>query len=190
MLAYRSTEAAGTILLLKRASGLEPEKKIFVTSGGFGDILPNSWSLDGQQILCTRRAPSGNYLVLVPVAAGEPTRYVTSNGSQTNGMISPDGKWVAYASDESGDWEIYVSTFPGAAGKWQISRGGGTEPRWRGNGKELFYIGSSGMLMAAPVSNEGTFSSGSPMPLFQVRGRAFISSTDTFTYDVAKDGQR
>jgi len=105
-------------------------------------------------------------------------------------QISPDGKWVAYASDESGNWEIYVTTFPGAVGKWQVSSGGGAEPRWRGDGKEIFYIGSSGMLTAVPVNTEGAFSTGAPSPLFQIHGRAAISSTDLFTYDVTKDGKR
>jgi hypothetical protein len=97
---------------------------------------------------------------------------------------------VAYASDESGAWEIYVTSFPGAAGKWQVSRGGGTEPRWRGDGKEIFYMSPSGMLMAVPVTSTGLFASGTPVPLFQIHGRAPISSTDVFTYDVAKDGKR
>jgi Tol biopolymer transport system component len=118
------------------------------------DIIPNSWSLDDQQILFTHQVTSGEYLELIPVAGGEPTRFLTSKGSETNGQISPDGKWVAYASDESGIWEIYVTSFPGAAGKWQVSRGGGTEPRWRGDGKEIFYIAPSGMLMAVPVNGE------------------------------------
>jgi hypothetical protein len=116
--------------------------------------------------------------------------FVKGSGSVTNGMISPDGKWVAYESDESGSWEIYVTTFPGAAGKWQVSRGGGNEPRWRSDGKEIFYLGPSGMLTAVPVSTLGTFASGSPVPLFQFHGRAAISSTDVFSYDVSKDGKR
>ena len=98
--------------------------------------------------------------------------------------------WVAYASNESGAWEIYVTTFPGAAGKWQVSRGGGSEPRWRRDGKEVFYLSPAGILMAVPVDASGTFSSGTPAALFQVRGRAPISSTDLFTYDVSRDGQR
>ena len=89
-------------------------------------ILPNSWSVDGQYILCTRQDEAGSNLELLPVSSGEPTRFITSKGSETNGQFSPDGKWVAYASDESGNWEIYVTSFPGAAGKWQVSRGGGT----------------------------------------------------------------
>ena len=110
--------------------------------------------------------------------------------NETQAQISPDGKWVAYASDESGAWEIYVTTSPGAAGKWQVSRGGGTEPRWRGDAKELFYLGTGGMLTAVPVSTVGGFASGTPISLFQFRGRAAISSTDVFSYDVTKDGKR
>ena len=98
---------------------------------------------------------------------------------------------MAYAANESGNWEIYVTNYPGAAGKWQVSRGGGSEPRWRGDSKELFYIGPKDILMAVPVTAGGdSFSSGTPAALFQVGGRAVISSTDIFTYDVAKDGNR
>src|ERR1700733_11173608 len=81
--------------------------------------------------------------------------------------IFADGKWVVYASDESGTWEVYVSSFPGAVGKWQVSRGGGTEPRWRGDQKEILYISTSGMLLAVPVNGGASFSSGQPEPLFQ-----------------------
>jgi hypothetical protein len=126
----------------------------------------------------------------LPAAGGAAVPLLNTKANETNGQISPDGKWVAYASDESGTWEIYVTSFPGAAGKWQVSRGGGTEPRWRGDGKEIFYAGPSGMLTAVPVNSEGTFATGTPAPLFQIRGRAPISSTDVFTYDVAKDGKR
>jgi len=98
-----------------------------------------------------------------------------------SGQISPDGKWVAYASNESGDWEIYVTTFPTAAGKWLVSRGGGTEPRWRGDGKEIFYIGARSTLTAVPINSEGTFSTGNPTPLFRSQLRAQVSSSDMFT---------
>jgi eukaryotic-like serine/threonine-protein kinase len=190
-LAYRNAAGEGPTLLLKPATGLERERKRFtLPPSSMDDIIPNSWSLDNQQILFTHQITSGEYLELMPVAGGEPTRFLTSKGSETNGQISPDGKWVAYASDESGVWEIYVTSFPGAAGKWQVSRGGGGEPRWRGDGKEVFYIAPSGTLMAVPVNGEGIFATGTPAPLFQVHGRAPISSTDVFTYDVAKDGKR
>jgi Tol biopolymer transport system component len=191
MIAYRNAAGAGPTLFLKPATGLERERNRFtLPSATMDDIIPNSWSLDDQQILFTHQVPAGEYLELIPVAGGEPARFLTSKGSEANGQISPDGKWVAYASDESGAWEIYVTSFPGAAGKWQVSRGGGTEPRWRGDGKEIFYIAPSGMLMAVQVNGESIFATGTPAPLFQIHGRATISSTDVFTYDVAKDGKR
>ena len=187
---YRSGVGEGD-LLLKKAHGLEPEK--YIRKGG-GDPYPNSWTLDDQAILCSVQASAGaSSLVLIPVSGKEETPFLDSPDSKTsltNGQISPDGKWVAYASNESGDWEIYVTTFPGAVGKWQVSRGGGTEPRWRGDGKEIFYIGARGTLTAVPVSTEGTFSTGAATSLFQTRGRVPISSSDLVTYDVARDGQR
>jgi Tol biopolymer transport system component len=191
MLAYRIAAAEGTGLYLKSTTGLEREKKRYTTpKAAMDDDLANSWSLDDRQILCTRQTSLGDHLELLPVDGGEPTRFLTTTSNTNNGQISPDGKWVAYASDESGNWEVYVTSFPGAAGKWQVSRGGGTEPRWRGDGKEIFYISPSGTLMAVSVNGETTFATGTPTALFQVHGRAPISSTDIFTYDVAKDGKR
>jgi Tol biopolymer transport system component len=205
-IAFRSV-ANGAGVSLKDADGLKVEKVLFKTgspitgigsAGSIGtadsfDLVPNSWSPDDAQILCSLQTATQNsrsILVLIPVAGGIPVQFLPGEASQSNGQISADGKWAAYASNESGDWEIYVTTFPAAAGKWQVSRGGGTEPRWRGDGKEIFYLGPTGMLMAVPVDAGGIFSSGEPTPLFQVRGRAPISSTDLFTYDVTKDGQR
>jgi eukaryotic-like serine/threonine-protein kinase len=186
-LAYRSNLSTGAGLFLKRATGLEREKLILPSTG---DYLPNSWSPDDQRILCTHSTPLGPRLELVPAAGGNPTPFLSGKSSVRNGMISPDGKWVAYAANESGNWEIYVTTFPGGAGEWQVSRGGGTEPRWRGDAKEIFYIGPTGMLTSVPVNGGETFSTGTPTALFQIHGRAPISSTDVFTYDVAKDGKR
>jgi serine/threonine protein kinase len=188
MVAYRSAEG-GITLFAKPSNGLAKEKLV-LRSMGSEDVIPNSWSADNLQILFTKEAQSRSYLMLVPAAGGTPVPLLAGKDDQTNGQFSPDGKWVAYASDESGVWEIYVTSFPSAAGKWQVSRGGGTEPRWRGDGKEIFYVAPSGMLMAVPVNGESIFATGTPAPLFQIQGRAPISSTDLFTYDVAKDGKR
>jgi len=188
---YRS--AGGTVegggLMLKSASGLERERQIANVPGA-DDIIPNSWSPDDQRILVTHQTPTGVFLELHSISDKNALPFQKGPGNQSNGMISPDGKWVAYASDESGTWEIYVTTFPQAVGKWQVSRGGGTEPRWRGDGKEVFHLAPGGILTSAPVSTLGTFSSGSPVSLFQFHGRAAISSTDVFSYDVSKDGKR
>jgi Tol biopolymer transport system component len=190
-LAYRS--AGGSVgygsILVKPATGLEREKQVFRVQNS-DDIIPNSWAPADEQILCTHKGLNSDHLELVPLSGGNPTPFQASSANLSNGQISPDGKWVAYASDESGNWEIYVTTFPGAAGKWQVSRGGGTEPRWRGDGKEIFYLAPAGMMTAVPVSTVGTFSTGTPTPLFQFHGRAPISSTDVFSYDVTKDGKR
>jgi Tol biopolymer transport system component len=206
IVAYRSL-ATGAGVNYKDADGLKPEKVLFelghaingvgntqgvITDDSF-DLIPNSWTPDDKQVLCALQTSTKNSrstLVLVPVGGGTPTQFHQTDASETNAQISADGKWVTYASNESGEWEIYVTTFPSAAGKWQVSRGGGTEPRWRADGKELFYLGPTGMLMSVSVDATGTFSSSAPAPLFQVRGRAPISSTDLFTYDVTKDGQK
>jgi hypothetical protein len=194
LIAYRS-QSNYVRIYLKLAQGLEPAKSIFEV-GAIGtqvtdDIVPNSWSLDDKEILCTLQpSAGGSDLVLIAASGGKIVPFLATKASETSGQISPDGKWVAYASNESGYWEIYVTTFPTAVGKWQVSSGGGTEPRWRGDGKEIFYIGARGTLTAVPVNSEGTFSTGNPTPLFQSHLRAQVSSTDLFSYDVAKDGQR
>jgi eukaryotic-like serine/threonine-protein kinase len=190
MVVYRSVTSSSTVILTKRATGLEKEKVLLRSDNAADDLLPNSWSADGQQLLSTDQGPSHTYLVTSPVTGGAKVPLLNSKANETDGQISPDGKWVAYASDESGAWEIYVSSFPGATGKWQVSRDGGTEPRWRTDRKEIFYISPAGMLMAVPVNGETIFATGQPAPLFQIHGRAPISSTDIFTYDVAKDGKR
>lgn len=190
--AYRSAGGSvgkGAYLFAKAANGLERERQV-LEFNATDDIIPNSWSPDDRQIMCTRQTAHGAHLELASYPDGAHSPFQPGNGNQVNGMISPDGKWVAYASDESGSWEIYVTTFPNAVGKWQVSRGGGTEPRWRGDGKEIFYIAPGGMLTAVPVSTIGSFATGTPTPLFQFHGRAVISSTDVFSYDVSKDGKR
>ncbi len=196
-IALRSTQTSYSQIFLKQAQGILSPKSIFdmksleTDAQKSGDVVPTSWSLDDKEILCTLQPTTGgSLLTLVNISTGKMTPFLAATASETNGQISPDGKWVAYASNESGDSEIYVTTFPGAAGKWQVSRGGGVEPRWRGDSKEIFYIGAKSTFTAVPVSTEGTFSPGNPVTLFQSQLRAPVSSTDLFSYDVTKDGQR
>jgi hypothetical protein len=128
--------------------------------------------------------------VLLQADGGKEKTFLSGPANTVNGQISPDGKFVAYTSDESGDWEIYVTTFPGANGKWQVSHSGGVEPRWRGDGKAIFFIGPKQMLTEAAVAAEGTFSITGERALFPVHSRAPNSSTDMWTYDVTRDGKR
>lgn len=95
--------------------------------------------------------------------------------------FSPDGRWIAYDSDESGRSEVYVRSFPSGPGTWQVSTAGGAFPKWRRDGKELFYVSEDFKLMVVPVSADAKFHSGTPVPLFAVRAG---------NYDVSSDGQR
>jgi hypothetical protein len=95
---------------------------------------------------------------------------------------------MAYTSNESGRLEVYVSAFPQLGGKWQVSQNGGTEPRWRSDGKELYFFDPDNRLLAAPVSAAGpNFQSGTPVILFQSRS---MGARSLWRYDVARDGQR
>ena len=123
----------------------------------------------------------------------KPFPFVNTNFEESLGQFSPDGRGVAYTSNESGRFEVYVQPFPGPGGKWQVSTGGGIAPRWRRSGKELFYIAPDGKLMAVPIQAAGqTLEAGAPVALFQTRivgGRAGIAS-QAQQYAVAPDGQR
>jgi eukaryotic-like serine/threonine-protein kinase len=112
---YRSILATAVHVFTKQAQGLQPAKSILVVSD---DIVPNLWSLDDKEILCAFQPDTGGSdLVLIPASGGKIVPFLATKASETNGQISPDGKWVAFASNESGDWEIYVTTFPAASDK-------------------------------------------------------------------------
>ena len=171
-------------LYLKNADGSQEERDIFHDDT---DKLVNDWSRDGKYILF-RHADELWYLTL---PAFTPKTFLATTGILRNGQFSPDRKWVAYNSNETGKWEIYVTSFPEVRGKWQISTNGGEQPRWRGDGKELFYLSSDGHVMAVPVNTGVSFSTGgAPVALFQANPRQPVSYLDIFAYDVTRDGQR
>jgi Tol biopolymer transport system component len=190
-IAYRTEGTSEPKIQLKQANGLQSAKNLAAVGDASNDILPHSWSPGDREILCSVQTSKGTTdLMLLPADGSQARPFLSGPANKTNGQISPDGKWVAYVSDETGDWEIYVTTFPGAHGKWQVSRGGGAEPRWRGDGKAIFYIGPRQMLTEAAVATDGTFSTAEVQALFPIQGRPPISSTDVATYDVTRDGKR
>ena len=146
---------------------------------------PWDWSRDGKYVLV--RKDTELWYLSAPDFQAKP--FLQPKWSVRNAQFSPDGKWVAYSSNETGSWEVYVSPFPGASSKWQVSRGGG-EPRWRRDGKELFYLSAEGKMMAVPVRLATSFEAGPPVVLFQTHMRQPISAQDLFSYDVTADGQR
>jgi len=116
----------------------------------------------------------------------KPYPFRQTNFNEGYGRFSPNGKWVAYCSDESGENKVYVVPFPGPGGKWQISPGGGCRPLWRRDGKELFYLSSDNKVMAAEVKASGfNFQAGAVRTLFEARSSNIFES-----YDVTGDGQR
>src|SRR2546425_10720762 len=110
---------------------------------------------------------------------------------ETQGRFSPDSRWVAYASNESGQFQIYVQSFPSSGGKWQVSTGGGAQPQWRRDGKELFYLAPDRKLMAVEVNGAGPiFLPGSPKPLFEAHVSTIFPGPGAHYYTVTGDGQR
>jgi hypothetical protein len=112
--------------------------------------------------------------------------------ARRDAQFSPDGKWVAYVSEESGRSEVYVRPFPGPGQKLLVSTEGGAQPRWRGDGRELFYIGLDERLMAVPVNPQGDNSvlgAGAPIPLFTTSVGGAVQDSTTALYMVSRDNE-
>ena len=119
----------------------------------------------------------------------QPFPFLQTEFEERQAQFSPNGRWLAYISNESGRFEVYVRLFPPAAGKWQVSTGGGEQPRWRRDGKELFYAAPDHTLMALDVKTDApTLQSGVPKALFGTR--IIESGTPGSDYAVTADGQR
>jgi Tol biopolymer transport system component/predicted Ser/Thr protein kinase len=182
-LLFASNRRIRISMYMKDSDGATEEKNILNDDI---DEIPNDWSRDGKHVLY---AVGANLWVLnLPELKG--SQFLKATAAIRNSQFSPDGKWVAYASNESGKWEIYVTSFPEGRGRWQVSTGGGEQPRWRGDGKELFYLSLDGKMMAAPVISGTNFDSGTPVTLFQTAPREPVSVMDMFVYDASRDGQR
>jgi eukaryotic-like serine/threonine-protein kinase len=185
---FRSNRQGRDALYLKPSSGAGNEELLWES---MGQKRPLSWSSDGRFLLFSEIDPKSIDLWMLPLTGDrKPSPWLNTPFNETGAQFSPDGRWVAYQSDESGSFEIYVQPFPAAGAKWQISTGGGTMPRWRTDGKELFFIAPDAKLMAAAVTTSGTtFEAASPVALFQTRIVGGPNQILKHQYAVSREGR-
>ena len=135
---------------------------------------PLDWSRDGRFLLYSAQDPktASDIWVLPLIGERKPFAVLQSSFDEIQGQFSPDGRWLAYSSNESGRYEVYVRTFPEAGGKWLVSAAGGVQPRWSRDGGELFYVAPDTRLMAValrPVPEADLFKANAPVALFPTR---------------------
>jgi Tol biopolymer transport system component len=152
------------------------------------------WSRDGRFLLHSIGSGLASGLDLATLdleGALKSQPYLQTAFNESQGRFSPDGRFVAYMSNVSGQNEVYVQTFPNPeGGKWMISRGGGTQPRWRRDGRELVFISADSKMMAVDVNTSSVFSAGVPSALFQAPIWGGGQINNVIRYDVSADGKR
>jgi Tol biopolymer transport system component len=159
--------------------------------GGNIGARPQDWSGDGKWIVYEQTDAKTKFdLWLLPLGGDrKPVPYLRTPFNETGAQFSPDGKWMAYVSDESGQPQVYVQPIPASGAKWQVSSAGGSQPRWRRDGKELFYISAEEKLTAVPLKTGSSFEMGPPQELFELQ--SIYSPIDgRWAYQPTVDGKR
>jgi len=150
--------------------------------------LPVDTSRDGRYLVTMNPGPgliNGRGIWVLPLFGDHrPFPYVDAGFQERFARLSPDGRWLAYQSNESNRNEVYVVSFPQKGGKWLISTGGGVKPAWSRDGRELYYYSADGKIMAVPITPGSQFQFGLPRPLFDVR-----LAITTASFDVSRDGR-
>jgi Tol biopolymer transport system component len=174
-------------LYQKNASGGGTEEVLLKSSE---EKVADDWSADGGLILYETANPKTIWDLWVLPMSGDrqPVPFLQTKFNEQQAQFSPDGKWIAYTSDESGAPEVYVRTFPDSGARWRVSVSGGAQARWRRDGRELFYIAADRKLMVVDIKRGATFEASVPKTLF---GTRVLSLTDFRNqYAVTADGQR
>ncbi len=179
---FRSVDAGKDAILSAPADGSAPPEKLLDSSDG---VVPLSWSPDGKFLSFARGQPSTDLMVL-PWPGGTPKAFLATPFTEQSATYSPDGRWIAYASNESGANQIYVRPSAGEGGKWQVSVDGGVFPRWVRGGRGLVFRSREAILMA-DVDGGAAFRAGTPKVLFSAGP---ISTGNSGAYDVSADGKR
>ena len=191
-IAFARSMAAPGMHPYRKAAGMSGPEEQLLNNGEQGS--PLDWSRDGRFLLFARsQGRTGVDLWVLPMGEGErkPVKYLAPGFRLRHGSFSPDGRWVMYASNVSGREEIYVSPFPDAslAPPVMVSIEGGRYPRWRRDGKAVYYLSPDSKLVEVEVLQGPSFKVGIPKPLFEARA---LNSPDAagWTWDISKDGQR
>ncbi|MBD3870805.1 MAG: PD40 domain-containing protein, partial [Acidobacteria bacterium] len=153
------------------------------------DIYGGDWSRDGGVLTYGVHSADTSWDIwALPMdGSGEPFPVLQSEFAEVRASFSPNGRWMAFESNESGDWEVYVIQFPGSGGKWQVSTNGGSEPQWSADGREIFYLDATQNLVTVPVSIGTTFKAGLPETLFDAGLFPVLARN---RYSVTDDGER
>ncbi len=190
-IAFASTRTGVFDLHLKASNGSGAEELLMNSPNA---KQPQDWSADGRWLTYSEVNPTtGRDLWALDMTSPDHASRVIANtpAEEVLAQFSPDGRWVAYQTNESGRFEVVVQPFPDAGGKWQVSTAGGVAPRWRADGRELYYLATDATLMAVPVTAAGTsFAAGTPMALFPTRiVDGGTVATNRPQYAVARDGR-
>jgi len=188
---FNSTQGGGTGLYRKPAGGVGNEETLVKNNH---PNYPDDWSRDGRSLIYSDQDPKTKRDLWVLPTDGDrkPSVFLQTEFNESEAKFSPDGHWVAYESDASGKYEIYVRPYPatGSGNELLISNGGGSQPRWRRDGKELFYFSSGGKLMVVDVATGPVFKAGVPRLLFQAPIFGGGISNEIWRWDMTGDGQR
>lgn len=185
-IAFSSTRDGGQNLYQKVSTGAGKDELLLKNPA---QKVPFQWSLDGRFLTYFENSPKTLQDLWILPMQGErkPVLYLQTEFAEYEHHFSPDGRWMAYSSNEAGRQEIYVQPFPAAVGKWQVSTTGGVQPQWRRDGKELFFLALDGTLMAADVKGGSTFEAGVPHALFRAQTQVFQARN---SYSPTSDGRR
>lgn len=182
-------------LFEKPTNDATPEQAFLQADAGTV-LVPWDWSRDGRVIVGQRFAPTAgptaSDLWVVPVSGDrKPVPYLATSFSEAEPALSPDGRWLAYVSNETGSFQIFVRPFPAVPqGKWQISTKGGHFPRWKGDSREVYYLDSDRQLVAVSIKTEPGFEVGESTRLFMTPFVFPANAQVNIPYDVTADGQR
>jgi Tol biopolymer transport system component len=186
-------------MYVKNVNGAKEE----ILLQGTNPRAPSDWSRDDRWLIYTENDPkTGSDIWILadpskPPAGHKPVALLRTTATESQGQISPDGKWLAYYSDESGTGQINLRPFAGASPpetKWQVSTALSREPRWRADSKELFYLepvrGTPRIKVMSVLIGAAPNPAGTPKPLFEFRSRTVVPQQNVFRYSPAADGQR